>query len=101
MPVVPKTQLVVTPELRSPFVPPALPLGERLLPPDLFLTTALDVLYRSSQFLDYDLDPIAHQGAYVLLNGRVALSSANQSWSFGIGSRTSRMPTCSRPRSTA
>ncbi len=84
MPFVPKTQFVVTPEVRLPFAGPALPLVESLLPPKLVLTTALDVLYRSSQFLDYDLDPTAHQDSYVLLDGRIALSSAEKSWSFGI-----------------
>ena len=85
MPFVPKTQFVVTPEIRLPFAGAAIPLAGDLLPGELTLTTALDVLYRSSQFLDYDLDPVAHQDAYALLNGRIALSSGDHGWSFGIG----------------
>ena len=57
MPFVPKTQLIVTPELRFPFHSPALPMVGELLPPQMAVTVALDVLYRSSMYLDSDLDP--------------------------------------------
>jgi iron complex outermembrane receptor protein len=83
MPAVPKTQLAFTPEVRVPFASPALPLVGSLLPRDLVLKTSLDVVFRSSQFLDYDLDPVTRQGAYALLNCHVAIVSGDGTWSLG------------------
>jgi iron complex outermembrane receptor protein len=83
MPAVPKTQLAFTPEVRLPFATPELPLVGSLLPRDLVWRTSLDVVYRTSQFLDYDLDPVTRQGAYALLNGHIGIVSGNGRWSFG------------------
>jgi outer membrane receptor protein involved in Fe transport len=83
MPFVPKVQLSATPEVRLPIRLPSFSFAERFLPPTLVLRAALDVLYRSSQFLDYDLDPGTRQDGYVLLDGRISLS-ADESWSFAI-----------------
>ena len=66
-----------------PFASPELPRVAGLLPRELVWSTALDVVYRSSQFLDYDLDRGTFQGAYALLNARVALVSISERWSLG------------------
>jgi iron complex outermembrane recepter protein len=84
MPFVPKTQLIVTPELRVPFHTPALAQTADWLPPHMAVTIALDVLYRSSMYLDSDLDPKTLQDEYVKLNGRIFVVPADEKWSLGF-----------------
>jgi len=84
MPFVAKTQLIVTPELRFPFRSPALPVVGGLLPPQMAATVALDVLYRSSMYLDSDLDPNTLQDEYVKLNGRIFLGPSDEKWALGF-----------------
>jgi len=84
MPFVPKTQLIVTPELRVPFATPALAKASSWLPGQMAVTMALDVLYRSSMYLDSDLDPKTLQDEYVKLNGRIFVGPADEKWSLGF-----------------
>jgi iron complex outermembrane recepter protein len=84
MPFVAKTQLIVTPELRFPFHSPALPVVGELLPPQMAATVALDVLYRSSMYLDSDLDPNTLQDEYVKLNGRIFVGPSDEKWAIGF-----------------
>ena len=88
MPFVPRTQLIVTPELRFPFASPAF-LGS-WSPGDLAVNLALDILYRSSMFLDNDLDPNTLQDAYTKLNGRIWLGPTDGKWaaSFAVDNLT-------------
>ena len=72
MPFVPKLQLAATPELRIPFESPL-----ARLPRDLAARLAFDVRYRSAQYLDVDLDPNTRQGGYVMLDGRLAVGTAD------------------------
>jgi len=48
------------------------------------VTSALDVLYRSSFYLDNDLDPRTLQGAYTKLNGRLRLGPADEKWALAL-----------------
>jgi iron complex outermembrane receptor protein len=75
MPFVPERQLNLTPEIRFPVQTPSM-LGA-WLPRDLAFITALDVLYRSEFFLDSDLDRHTLQDDYVMLNGRLGFSTAD------------------------
>src|SRR5262249_22492206 len=84
MPFVPKTQLIVTPELRFPFKTAALARAAQWLPGNMAVTIALDVLYRSSMYLDSDLDPKTLQDEYVKLNGRIFLGPTDEKWSLGL-----------------
>jgi len=86
MPFVPQWQTNATPTLRLPFAVPRASLLERL-PPRLALTTAVDILYRSGQFLDQDLDPHTHQNAYVLLDGRIGISNVDDTLSLSFAVR--------------
>ena len=86
MPFVPKWQTNVTPTLRLPFAVPRVSLLERL-PPRLALSTAVDILYRSGQFLDQDLDPHTRQDAYVLLDGRIGISNVEETLSLSFAVR--------------
>ncbi len=79
MPFVPVWQTNVTPTLRVPFTVPHLP--------RLAFTTAVDILYRSGQYLDQDLDPHTHQDAYVLLDGRIGISNLEDTLSLTIAAR--------------
>jgi len=72
MPFVPKTQVSVTPELTMP------------LPRDFAVTTAVDVLYRSSFYLDNDLDPKTLQDGYVKLNGRIWVGPRDEKWAIAL-----------------
>ncbi len=74
LPFLSERQLALTPELRFPFDGASVPALGAWLPRDMALTTALDVLYRSSVYLDVDLDPATLQDDYVLLNGRLSLA---------------------------
>src|ERR1051325_2712689 len=87
MPFVPVWQTNVTPTLRLPFAVPRLSLLERLLPERVALPTAGDILYRSGQFLDQDLDPHTHQDAYVLLDGRIGISNLDDTLSLTVAAR--------------
>jgi outer membrane receptor protein involved in Fe transport len=88
MPFVPKVQIIATPELRLPLGSPAF-LG-RWSPGDLAVTTAIDVLYRSSMYLDNDLDPKTLQEAYTKLNGRIWVGPTDGKWaaSFAVDNLT-------------
>ncbi len=84
MPYSPKTQVSVTPAFRFPFTGPALPLVGRFVGRDLVLTTAFDVLYRSSSFLDGDLDPNLKQDGYAMLDARLSLAAAGEALTLGL-----------------
>jgi iron complex outermembrane recepter protein len=88
MPFVPKTQVMVTPELRVPFHDPV-SLGG-YAPSELVATTAIDVLYRSSFYLDNDLDPQTLQDGYAKLNGRIFVGPPDGKWaaSFAVENLT-------------
>jgi iron complex outermembrane receptor protein len=43
-----------------------------------------DANYRSSHFVDIDLDPLTYQKGVVLVNGRVSLGSENDGWRFSL-----------------
>ena len=77
MPFVPETQLSVTPRLAFPLHTADVPVLGRLSR-DLVFTTALDILYRSSGYLDTDLDPHKRQPGYAILNGRIGLSNSDE-----------------------
>ena len=84
MPFVSEWQLNVTPTLRAPFaLPEAATLGG-WVPRDLALSTALDVFYKSDAFLDIDADPNTRQDGHVLLDGRVALATADDVLTFSV-----------------
>jgi iron complex outermembrane recepter protein len=68
MPFVPETQLALTPRLDFPI--------HAALSRDVVFTTALDVLYRSSAYLDSDLDPKKRQPGYAILNARIGLTDS-------------------------
>jgi iron complex outermembrane receptor protein len=87
MPFVSEWQFNVTPTLRLPFAVAGLPAIGTLLPPRLAFTTAVDVFYRSDLFLDLDLDPNTHQDAYVLLNGRIGVSTVDDALSVNVAVR--------------
>ena len=84
MPFVPKEQIIVTPELRFPFRSPTLAAVGALLPAQMAVTVALDVLYRSSMYLDSDLDPNTLQDQYVKMNGRIFLGPTDEKWTIGF-----------------
>ncbi len=79
-----KWQLNDTPTLRLPFGVPELPVLGRFVPPRLALTTAFDVFYKSDMFLDLDLDPNTRQRGHVLLDGRIAVSTLEDTLSIGV-----------------
>ncbi|MGH7805760.1 MAG: TonB-dependent receptor domain-containing protein, partial [Candidatus Binatia bacterium] len=89
MPYTPKTQVNVTPTFRFPFASPELPpffgldrlVGRDL---DLVLNAAFDVRYRSSSFLDGDLDPIVKQDGYVVLDARLSLAALDDALTLGV-----------------
>ena len=74
MPFSPKVQVAVTPELRFPFAAPSF---ATWLAQDLAVGLAFDVLYRSAQYLDVDLDPNTRQDGYAMLDGRLKLATAD------------------------
>jgi iron complex outermembrane receptor protein len=84
MPFVPKTQLSLTPEARFPFRGDGVPWVGAWLPRDLAVTTAIDLLYRSSFYLDNDLDPRTLQDGYVKLNGRIWVGPADDKWALAL-----------------
>ena len=47
----------------------------------------MDILYRSGQFLDQDLDPHTRQDAYVLLDGRLGISNLEETLSLSFAVR--------------
>ncbi|MGH7897245.1 MAG: hypothetical protein ACREQQ_04785, partial [Candidatus Binatia bacterium] len=61
-----------------------LPVVGPLLPPRLAVTTALDVFYRSRMFLDLDLDPKTRQTAHALLDGRIGVSTLEDTLSVTV-----------------
>ncbi|MGH7802711.1 MAG: TonB-dependent receptor, partial [Candidatus Binatia bacterium] len=75
MPFSPKVQLAVTPEVRVPFAAPAA--LSTWVSPDLAAALAFDVLYRSAQYLDVDLDPNTRQDGYAMLDGRFMVGTAD------------------------
>ncbi|MGH7818824.1 MAG: TonB-dependent receptor, partial [Candidatus Binatia bacterium] len=82
LPYAPERQLNATPELRFPFTAPALPFVGS---PKLMFTSAADILYRGSLYLDGDLDPNVLQDDYVLLNGRVGLANETEDLGLSLG----------------
>ncbi|MEH6611373.1 MAG: TonB-dependent receptor [Halioglobus sp.] len=58
------------------------PIGENLL-----FGFKFDASYKDAYFLDGDLDPNALQESYVKVNGRIGISSANDTWELSLYGR--------------
>lgn len=59
----------------------------RPLTGDLVGAARVDVNFRSASFLDIDLDPNVRQSGYAKINGRLAVSTADDRWEFAVYGR--------------
>ncbi len=84
LPFVPEWQVNATPTLRVPLAAAHLPLVGRWLPHELAVTTALDVVYRSGLSPIAEVDPIVQEPSHVVLDGRIALATADGAWSLSL-----------------
>ena len=84
LPFVPEWQVNATPTLRVPFAAAHLPLVGRWLPHELVATTALDVVYRSDLSPIAEVDPLVQEPSHVVLDGRIALATADGAWSISF-----------------
>lgn len=51
---------------------------------DLLLTTFMEVMHRGSHSIASDNDPVMYQKGYELVNARIALSNASESWQVAV-----------------
>ena len=82
MPFVSTSQFHVAPNLT--FGIASLPLIGTVVPHDLRLTAALDLLYRSSMFLRVDQGPHTRQRPYAIIDGRMGFSLRDETLWLGV-----------------